>query len=115
MKRNKSKAYRRIINAAEWQRVRAAKLRAQPLCERCLSVGIYTSAEEVHHLQPVETARDERSRRALGYNPANLQSLCHACHVAAHRELESHGKETSRRAKAKAEGFVSSWLGGGGG
>lgn len=56
----------------QWRRARAAKLRADPWCERCLVASRRTFAEEVHHKQPTaEGGGNERE---------NLESLCIPCH-----------------------------------
>ena len=53
-----------IYNSREWKELRRAKLRAQPLCEKCLADGRAAgvaggwirSAHCVHHITPIETA-----------------------------------------------------------
>jgi 5-methylcytosine-specific restriction protein A len=57
-----------------WQRLRAYKLRLNPLCETCLVNGIVTAAEEVDHIKPV---RDYPELRLV---LDNLQSMCKSCH-----------------------------------
>jgi 5-methylcytosine-specific restriction enzyme A len=55
-----------------WQRVRAAYLRAHPLCADCLDRGAVTPATDVHHVIP---------RRDGGEDvESNLRALCHSCH-----------------------------------
>ncbi|WP_280301958.1 HNH endonuclease signature motif containing protein [Nocardia neocaledoniensis] len=53
-----------------WRRVRAAKLAADPVCER---PGCRRLAVEVDHIIRVSRGGDR-------YDPANLQSLCHEHH-----------------------------------
>lgn len=57
---------------AEWRRIRAAYLRAHPLCEDCAIYGRFVSATEVHHQTPLSKG---------GTNDHdNLRALCHYCH-----------------------------------
>src|SRR5712692_5861146 len=55
-----------------WERIRARRLREEPLCRECLKAGRTTAANEVDHIIP----------RARGGTDAddNLQSLCKPCH-----------------------------------
>lgn len=55
---------------ARWRRVRAAYLRAHPICE-CGCGGIATDVDHIDGLGP---------HGPRGYDPANLRSLTHACH-----------------------------------
>lgn len=59
---------------AAWQRMRAAKLRRDPLCERCKAKGRTRAANTVHHKDhdPTNNAED------------NHESLCRGCHEAEH-------------------------------
>lgn len=54
-----------------WRRIRAAVLRAEPLCRACMSAGTITEAREVDHIDG-----DYANCRA-----DNLQPLCRECHV----------------------------------
>lgn len=59
---------------ARWRHVRDAKLKADPLCERCTARRMVVPASVVHH-------RDHDQQHNA---PANLESLCRACHEAEH-------------------------------
>ena len=103
-----------IHNSREWQELRIAKLRANPLCEECMKQGIATSARCVHHIVPIETARtkDEMKRLALDCGLNGLMSLCFACHARIHKELGSNtAKIVRQRAKQRqdrwADGLIS--------
>jgi len=61
---------------ARWKKIRAAFLRAHPLCERCRDEGRLTAATLVHH--------KIRVRAGGSHDPENLQALCPACHEAIH-------------------------------
>ena len=66
-----SKRYR-----GSWVRIRAAFLKANPLCESCKAEGRLTPAVLVHH---------QRKLTDGGTNDwLNLQALCQACHSRIH-------------------------------
>lgn len=60
----------------QWSRERARQLDREPLCRACRRQGRVTAASEVDHIVPARIAPS----RFL--DPANLQSLCRACHAA---------------------------------
>ncbi len=47
-----SKKYRRWYNSSRWRKIREIKFAEQPLCVRCLAMGIVEEAEVLHHLVP---------------------------------------------------------------
>jgi len=73
-----------FLGSVAWQKLRRAKLRANPLCECCEAAGRTTPAMQVHHKQ----ARQDAPDLALDWD--NLESVCTRCHraytVAATRE-----------------------------
>ena len=93
----KDETYKRLINTSRWQRLRRSVLTARPLCERCEKEGYVTPASEVHHRVPVESAVTTREKEQLMFDPANLESLCHECHVVRHVELGRSGKEATKK------------------
>ena len=95
-----------IYNSKEWQELRIAKLRANPLCEECMKQGIVTSARCVHHVVPIETARTKDEMKRLAFDPLNLMALCFACHARIHKEL---GSNTVKIVKARAEARQDRW------
>ena len=108
----RDKDYNRLIHAAKWVNLRRMKLTSNPLCEDCLENGRITFASEVHHVKPVEDALTAADKEALMYDPHNLRSLCHACHVAAHVSLGRGGKKHARRrAEEKLRSFTEKFLG----
>ena len=74
----------RFYNSANWKRLRALKLRANPICEMCLPDRI-TLATAVDHIKAINLGG---SATALD----NLQSLCHACHNRKTTYIERMGK-----------------------
>ena len=82
---SKDATYRRLIQAKEWRTLRNAYLAEHPQCEECLAQGRYVAANCVHHITPVESAKDEQTARALCYSVSNLRALCLAHHSGIHR------------------------------
>ena len=89
---SRNKGYQRLLNSKRWKELRAWKLQQNPLCELCQAEGYVTSAIDIHHKTPVESARTPQEMEALCFNPSNLQSLCIPCHQRVHREARSHTK-----------------------
>lgn len=69
-----AKAYRKLYQTAAWRAKRAAKLAADPLCERCVRMGDVVEATVVHHRIA------HRGDLRLFWSSDNLQSLCAPCH-----------------------------------
>ena len=64
----------RRYGSGRWKKLRAYKLRNDPLCESCKAKGHTLSAVLVDHIRPV---RDGGPMWVLN----NLQSLCRQCHA----------------------------------
>ena len=66
-----------IRKTSRWQKVRAAKLSAFPLCEDPFQnhQDNTATARQVHHIQGLATHPD------LAFHADNLMSLCTACHA----------------------------------
>ena len=56
----------------KWKRCRAAYLAQYPLCARCLPRVV--EAVHVHHKD------GQGPKGEQGYDPTNLEALCHSCH-----------------------------------
>ena len=107
----KDSRYYRMIQSKRWRELRTAKLNVNPLCEVCLSKGLYVSASEIHHITPCETAHTDAEMERLMFSWSNLQSLCHACHQEAHRHLMSRSKEEiQKRNAARVARFAEKFL-----
>ena len=103
--------YIKLINSARWRKLRAEKLRANPVCEECEANGRSTMATEVHHIKPVESVPYEKDMERLMFNRANLLSLCHACHTEIHRIMFSQSKEAVQANNRRAtERFAEKFL-----
>jgi 5-methylcytosine-specific restriction protein A len=76
-RRNPERA--RFYRSKEWRALRDAKIRRNPLCERCLIAGNLTKAEIVHHKKEIHDRPD------LRLNIGNLESVCQACHNREHK------------------------------
>lgn len=74
---------RAFYSSYTWRKARANKLKqVGGLCERCLTKGIYSPAEIIHHrthLTP-ENITDPKITTDL----ANLEALCRECHADEH-------------------------------
>ena len=79
-----SRPWLHLYKTARWQRLRAAKLAADPLCEWCLEREIVEPATEVHH------AIAHKGDLALFWN-GPFVSTCRPCH-ASRGQKEDHGK-----------------------
>ena len=70
------------------------------LCQDCLKKGIYTPAEEVHHI--VELDESNVNDPSIALNADNLISLCRSCHKARHSTnskrytIDENGKVTTK-------------------
>lgn len=62
---------------ARWRKVRAMKLRANPLCEECEKGKVLTPASMVHHIVPIEEGGEVLDLE-------NLMALCESCHDKKH-------------------------------
>lgn len=94
---NRKEQYTRLINTARWRELRRWKLSRNPLCEQCADNETVTPATEVHHVKPVEDGRNAAEMGRLMYDSHNLRSLCHRCHVEAHKALGRTGKDYAKR------------------
>ena len=96
-----SKLYQKIFNSKEWKELRIQKIRANPLCERCLALhGWYVPTQCIHHIQPVETGKTETECWEIATRWTNLQSLCFACHSEIHKAERYHDSQTVRDRQA---------------
>jgi 5-methylcytosine-specific restriction enzyme A len=73
----------RIRSTSRWQKVRASKLSASPLCEDPLGQhpAATVAARQVHHICGLATHPE------LAFHADNLQSVCAACHAALEAEV----------------------------
>ena len=109
---SKDKDYIRMIHSARWLRLRNERIREHPFCEWCRRDGRINYATEVHHLTPVESARNPSEKERLMFSPFNIVALCHECHTQAHKEMRSKSREeTQRRNQKELERFKKMFLG----
>ncbi len=81
-----------ILKTQRWQRVRSRQLARQPLCVEC-----GRAASHVDHIKP-------RSAGGSIYDPANLQSMCPACHSLKTGAYDKQGKDWTARG-CDADGY----------
>ncbi len=73
----------RFYKTGAWVKVRDYCLHRDAfLCQDCLANGMYTPAEEVHHI--IELTPENITDPSISLNPGNLVSLCRECHKARH-------------------------------
>lgn len=81
--------YQEIYQDKRWKKLRKAKLRHNPLCERCESRNRITPADEVHHIIPFDRGRTPEETECLAFDYDNLKSVCDPCHDEEHKELSN--------------------------
>ena len=54
-------------------------IRDKLLCIPCLKIGVYSKADEVHHIIEL---KDDITK---AYELDNLESICHSCHMKEHK------------------------------
>ncbi len=88
-----AKSWRWMYQTDAWhQDLRPAQLLREPFCRECARRGIRTPATDVDHI------RDHKGDWTLFIDPANLESLCHACHSRkTARELWQNSRQARRR------------------
>lgn len=87
-KHGRPKEIAKLYNSTRWVKLRNGYLMQNPLCERCLESDIVKPAEEVHHIKPISTGKDETEMAGLAYDPGNLMALCKDCHHKIHNEIK---------------------------
>lgn len=79
---------KKLYSSKAWKNVRdVVKKRDAYLCQDCLRSGMYTPAEEVHHI--VELTPENVNNPLVSLNPDNLISLCRECHRKRHTRQET--------------------------
>ena len=74
---------------ATWRKLRAIKLKRNPLCQWCLEHDVYIKATLVHHIHEVQYYPEER------LSIDNLWSSCHSCHEQHHKRDKNRGCDES--------------------
>ena len=73
-----------------WEKCRASYIKSKGgLCERCLSLGIYTAGKIVHHKK--ELTPENCTDPAVALNFDNLMLVCHSCHEQIHKGMKRYG------------------------
>ena len=81
--------HKNIYNTDRWRKLRNSYLAEHPLCEECLKNGKSVLAEHIHHINEITNGKTDEEMLELGFNPNNLESLCHDCH----KQLHDKNKE----------------------
>lgn len=77
----------KYYNSKYWKRLRNIFIMQHPLCYDCALNGISKPADEVHHIKPFMTGKDDNDKWNLLLDPNNLVSLCSKCHHERHRKI----------------------------
>ena len=78
--------FQKVYQSMKWRRLRATKLRNNPLCEDCLLENRVTPTQEIHHIIPFYV--DNEINLKLAYDYDNLVSLCIECHDKRHQKMK---------------------------
>lgn len=82
--------YQTIYQDKRWKKLRAEKIRVNPICERCEKKNKIIPAEEVHHKIPFDYGTTPEEIELLAFDWDNLESVCEPCHKDAHKELKNN-------------------------
>ena len=83
----RSEEAEKFYSSLAWKRLREQyRKQVGGLCERCLSLGIYTPAQMVHH--KIYLSADSYSKPEIALNTDNLEALCHKCHNREHKTIK---------------------------
>lgn len=82
-------SFQSIYNTPRWKNLRAAKVRANPLCEVCLAADRVKPTKEVHHIKPLDIGLEQIDLEQIAYDWDNLLSCCVECHKAEHMKLRT--------------------------
>lgn len=86
---------KKIYSSARWVALRNQYSAHQPLCERCLAIGIVKPGYAVDHIKEIEDDGDV-------WEWSNLQHLCQACH-----NTKTARERNKRQRRKKNNGFGS--------
>ena len=76
---------KKIYATTKWRKLRLSHLMKHPLCERCEKAGKVVPAIDVHHIISFMTGKTPLDKKALAFDPNNLESLCKECHQKEHQ------------------------------
>lgn len=77
---------KQFYKSQAWRNVREMVMqRDHRLCVDCLMEGLYTPAEEVHHI--IELTPENISDPRIALDESNLVSLCKECHKRRHKPI----------------------------
>lgn len=75
-----------FYKSTTWQKCRAGYVKYKKgLCEKCLSVGLVTAGEIVHH--KTHLTADNINDPSVSLSFDNLELLCRKCHGSEHQSI----------------------------
>lgn len=80
-----TRPWRHLYNTKAWHRLRAIRLRDEPVCRMCAQQGRVTAATIVDHIKP------HKGDDALFFDYDNTQALCKTHHDSAKQKAEKRG------------------------
>lgn len=89
--------YQGIYQDKRWKKLRALKLMANPLCERCEAKGKVTPAKDVHHIVPFDQGTTKEQIEELAYDYDNLMSVCDPCHDEEHANIKCETRSATAK------------------
>ena len=108
---SRSPAYQKLLNSKRWRELRARYREAHPLCERCLAERRVSPTVDIHHREPVESAKTDYDMQRLCFDWNNLQALCIRCHVEVHQAMGKATKANHQdREQQQAERWLDKWI-----
>lgn len=85
MNKYNTEGWRSFYGSEAWKQTRKAYAKSKGnLCERCLSKGLITPGEIVHHREHLDADKVNDPSIALSWD--NLELLCRDCHGLEHRK-----------------------------
>lgn len=90
-KRNETehrKLRQKAYNSTAWKKLRDVFIREHAVCADCISKGVITPSEDVHHIK--SPFKDGEINYNLLLDYTNLIALCKKCHQKRHQELQGY-------------------------
>lgn len=87
-KQGKQKQIATLYSSSKWQKLRAAYIMENPLCEICLQENVTNVAQEIHHKKPISRGETIEEMKELAFDYGNLQSLCTYHHHEIHKQMK---------------------------
>ena len=84
--KSKNEIHRLVYNTKRWRDLRSLFTAQNPLCKKCLQVGLVKSVSDVHHITPISKGDTDLEKVRLGFDYSNLEGLCTEHHKEIHKK-----------------------------